>query len=119
MLMILLFLITAQICGKMRTNGILRYQIISDNGFNDDGEPVRSSDSWSEIIPCSIKAVTNNSKGRYEDGKFNQASYEVLVETIPLDVRRVKLERDGITLGEYPVQGLPTPTTMGRVKIIV
>lgn len=118
MLMILLLLITAQICGKMRTNGILRYQIISETGFNDDGEPI-ASDSWSEAIPCSIKTVTNNSKGRYEDGKFNQASYEVLIETIPLDVRRVKLERDGITLGEYPVQGLPTPTTMGRVKIIV
>ena len=118
MLMILLLLITAQICGKMRTNGILRYQIISETGFNDDGEPIASG-SWSEEIPCSIKTVTNNSKGRYEDGKFNQASYEVLIETIPLDVRRVKLERDGITLGEYPVQGLPTPTTMGRVKIIV
>lgn len=102
----------------MRTNGILRYQIISENGFNDDGEPFASV-AWSEAIPCSIKTVTNNSKGRYEDGKFNQASYEVLVETIPLDVRRIRLERDGILLGEYPIQGLPTPTTMGRVKIIV
>ena len=63
MLMILLFLITAQICGKMRTNGILRYQIISETGFNDDGEPIASG-SWSEEIPCSIKTVTNNSKGR-------------------------------------------------------
>lgn len=102
----------------MRTNGVLRYQIISRNGFNDDGEPI-ASDAWSDVIPCSIKTVTNNSKGRYEDGKFNQASYEVLVETIPLDVRRIRLERDGILLGEYPIQGLPTPTTMGRVKIIV
>ena len=117
--MILLLLITARICGKMRTNGTFRY-LLSDNRFNDDGEPIVSV-QWSEAVPCSIKTVTNNSKGRYEDGKFNQASYEILVETskCPLNIKRLKLERDGIELGEYPVQGLPTPTTMGRVKIIV
>ena len=106
----------------MRTNGTLQYCIISEGGFNEDGEPIAAgSPTWSEAIPCSIKEVTNNSKGRYEDGKFNQASYTILVEpaNIPLDVTRVRLQRKGIELGEYAVQGLPTPTTMGRVKIIV
>lgn len=105
----------------MRTNGTLRFSTYIPGGFNDDGEPIAGHDGWSEAIPCSIKTVTNNSKGRYEDGKFNQASYEVLVEPDErlLGITRVKLVRGEIELGEYPVQGRPTPTVMDRIKIIV
>lgn len=105
----------------MRTNGTLQYCTFTEGGFNEDGEPIAAQPEWSEVIPCSIKEETNNSKGRYEDGKFNQASFTVLVETpnLPLDVKRVRLQRNGIDLGEYAVQGFPTPTTMGRTKIIV
>lgn len=105
----------------MRTNGTLQYSTFVAGGFNDDGEPIAGIDSWSQPVPCSIKTVTSNSKGRYEDGKFNQASYEVLVETDDrlLDIKRVKLERQGVALGEFPVQGMPIPTVMDRIKIIV
>lgn len=107
----------------MRTNGTLQYGIIALNTelFNQDGEPIAVGLTWSEEIPCSIKTVTNDSKGRYEDGKFDRASYEVLVETanLPIDITRVKLFRWGIDLGEFAVQGLPVPTTMNRIKIIV
>ena len=105
----------------MRTNGYFQYSIHASNGFNEDGEPIATSPSWSENIPCSIKTIMNNSKGRYEDGKFNQTSYEVLVETanLPIEVTRIKLFRNGFELGEYAVQGLPTPTTMDRIKIVV
>lgn len=105
----------------MRTNGTLQYCTFTGGGFNDDGEPITGTTSWSEAIPCSISAVTNNSKGRYEDGKFNQASYTVLVEKtdFPLDIKRVRLQRYGIDLGEFAVQGLPIPTSMDRIKIVV
>lgn len=105
----------------MRTNGYLQYHIHTGGGFNEDGEPIPSVQSWSTPVTCSIRTVTNNSKGRYEDGKFNQASYEVLVESnkFPLDITRVKLVRDDMELGEYVVQGKPIPTIMERVKIIV
>lgn len=104
----------------MRTNGTLQYNIHTSGGFNDEGEPV-SSDAWSEDVKCFIRTVTNNSEGRYDDGKFNQASYEVLVEDgqIPIDVNRVKLTRGKTELGEFAVQGLPLPLTMSRVRIIV
>lgn len=90
-------------------------------GFNEDGEPDAVVQSWSDSFPCHIKTVTNSSKGRYEDGKFNQASYEVLVESyhFPLGIKRVKLVRNDVELGVFAVQGLPTPTTMDRVIIIV
>lgn len=106
----------------MRTNGTLQYCLPSVGGFNEDGEPIAAgTPSYSEDIPCSIRTVTNNSKGRYEDGKFNQASYEVLVETAncPLDINRVRLYRSGICLGEFAVQGVPTPTSMDRVIIVL
>lgn len=105
----------------MRTNGYLQYLTHTKGGFNEDGEPIIATDTWSEPVSCSIKTVTNNSKGRYEDGKFNQASYEVLVENeqIPIDTNRVKLFRKDVKLGEYAVQGKPIPTSMDRVKIIV
>lgn len=106
----------------MRANGYLQYCIYSQGGFDEDGDPIEGGvATWSETVPCSIQTVTNNSKGRYEDGKFNQASYEVLVEngTIPPDANRVRLVRGEVQLGEYPVQGKPIPTVMERVKIVV
>lgn len=105
----------------MRTNGYLQYLTHTEGGFNEDGEPIMDTDIWSSPVSCSIKTVTNNSKGRYEDGKFNQASYEVLVESgkVPIDINRVKLARHDVELGEYAVQGKPVPTTMDRVIIIV
>ena len=112
----------ALICGNMRTNGILQYCSISEGGFNENGEPIAvGKQIWSEAIPCLIKTITNNSKGRYEDGKFNQASYEILIETanFPLSVKRVRVHRQWLFLGEFAVQGLPIPTTMDRVKIVV
>ena len=109
------------IYGKMRTNGFLQYLTHTDGGFNDDGEPIMGTDSWSTPVSCSIKTVTTDSKGRYEDGKFNQTSYEVLVEDrqVPIDINRVRLVRNDVELGEYVVQGKPILTTMDRVKIIV
>lgn len=105
----------------MRTNGFLQYLTHTYGGFNDDGEPIMGTDSWSTPVSCSIKTVTNDSKGRYEDGKFNQTSYEVLVENrqVPIDINRVRLVRNDVEIGEYVVQGKPIPTTMDRVKIIV
>ena len=105
----------------MRTNGFLQYFTHTDGGFNEDGEPIDGTGCWSTPISCFIKTVTNNSKGRYEDGKFNQASYEILVESehVPIGINRVRLVRSDVELGEYAVQGKPIPTVMERVKIIV
>lgn len=105
----------------MRTNGTLQYCIFKGGRFNDNGEPIAGKLLYSDAIPCLIKTITNNSKGRYEDGKFNQYSYEILIETanIPFNVKRVRLNRDGIELGEFTVQGFPIPSTMDRVKIVV
>lgn len=105
----------------MRTNGTIQYNIHTGGGFNDEGEPVDFVDAWSDAVKCFIRTVTDNSKGRYEDGKFNQASYEVLVESggIPEDANRVRLVRGKTGLGDFTVQGKPLPLAMDRIKITV
>lgn len=105
----------------MRTNGYLQYLIHTAGGFDDDGDPIKGSDSWSDHVPCFIKTVTNTSQGLYEDGKFNQYTYQVLVEAyrFPTGINRVKLVRNDMELGEFAVHGKPTPTTMDRVIISV
>lgn len=105
----------------MRTNGTIQYNIHTGGGFNDDGEPVDSVDVWSDAVECFIRTVSDNSKGRYEDGRFDQASYEVFVESgrIPADANRVRLVRGGTGLGDFTVQGKPLTLTMDRIKIIV
>lgn len=107
-------------CGDMRTNGTLQYNIHTGGGFNDEGEPVASVDTWSEEVRCFIRTATNNT-GRYEDGTFIQASYEVLVESgqVPLEANRVKLTRGATELGDFAVQGRPLLTAMDRIKIVV
>lgn len=108
----------------MRTNGNLYYPITATAPqFDEDGVPVVSTPSslWSDPVPCHIRTLSSSSKGTYEDGTFHQASYQVLVErnTIPEDTKKVKLERGGVTLGEFQVQGFPEVINLDRIKIIV
>ena len=93
----------------MRYNGTLRYEILTEGGI----------DEWSDPLPCSIKANSDNRKGRYEDGEFRQASFTILVECIPFPYNRVKLERMGENLGEYRVMNTEPLTTVGRTQIVV
>ncbi len=107
----------------MRTNGYLYYPTSATAPtFNDDGVPVTTSQhGWSDAVPCHIRTVSSTSNGRYEDGTFHQASFEVLTErnTVPLDTQKVKLERSGKTLGEFQVQGMPEEISLDRIKIVV
>jgi hypothetical protein len=104
----------------MRTNGTLKYRLFSDGSLTDDGIPVSKPIEESSPIPCFIEEVTNDLK-RYEDGKYYNLSYKVLIERgmIPNNVTIVTLERHGVELGEYRIKGLPTITTLDRTIITV
>lgn len=104
----------------MRYNGTLQYQVISSGGYDDNGEPIPSSTEWSEPIKCLLKANTDTRKGRYEDGKFRQASFVALIEKQPLpDIKRIKLTRYAETLGDYDIINIEPLPTVGRTQIIV
>lgn len=103
----------------MRTNGTLKYAIITDNGENEYGEAVDSTIEWSEPVPCSIKTNSDTRLGAYEDGEFRQASYQIMIELAEFPYNRISLERLGEDLGEHRVISAEPLATVGRTKIIV
>lgn len=104
----------------MRTNGSFQYEITNPGGFNEYGEQMESTTEWSDKIRCSVKANSDTRKGKYEDGKFRQASYIVLTECRGLkDVKRIRIERLTENLGEHDVLNIEPMTTVGRIQILV
>lgn len=110
----------------MRVNGLLYPKLAeapsgSMDGFNEDGDPIKGVPEYGEAIPCHIKTVTDNRRGRYEDGEFRQATFEVLVEQPAEHFRatEVKLLRDGDDLGEFKVQSVEPLAVLGRIRITV
>lgn len=103
----------------MRYNGTLRYETVTDGGIDEWGEPIGAKAEWSEPIPCSIKTNSDTRKGKYEDGKFRQASFTVLVELQNIAFDRVRLERQDEPLGDFNIISVEPLTSVGRIQIVV
>jgi hypothetical protein len=103
----------------MMTNGTIQYQVTTGGGKDLRGNPIPVVTDWTEAVECGIKENHYSNNGTYVDGKFTMASYEVLVEEAPAGVKRVKLTRAGVALGEFAIQGVRPLTNVGRVKIVV
>lgn len=87
---------------------------------DDNGIPIISANpEWSTPIPCAIKTNTRNNKGVYRDGKFEIATYEILIEAAEIEAKRVKLDMNGKSIGEFVVQDIQELLSVGRVKILV
>ena len=102
-------------------NGYLRVKITTDNELDGDGYPTLPVTSWSEPIKCSIKANSKANIGiTTNKNVFETSSFEVLIEQQPFDASIISLERDGVALGEFQVQGIPEVLNVVRaVKIFV
>ena len=103
----------------------MTYQIEQSASFDEDGMPTAGSAVWSDPIECFINVNTHNNKGTYQDGKFTQAAYEVLIERQALDVvpNRIRLSRSSdvvsqMDLGEWEVQNFES-VNLDRIKITV
>lgn len=103
----------------MRANGTLKYAVITEGGLNDYGEETGSTLSWSEPMPCSIKTLSDSRIGKYEDGEFRQASYQIMIELTEFPYNRIRLERLGEDLGEHRIISAEPLATVGRTQIIV
>jgi hypothetical protein len=79
----------------MRVNGTLEYLVEQTSSFDEDGVPTPLASTWSQPIECWIQTNTHNERGTYQDGKFTQASYLVLIERQHLDTMpsRIRLKR--------------------------
>lgn len=106
----------------MRINGSFSYEVTSPGGVNRHGEPIAATTAWSDPINCSIKANYDTRKGKYEDGKFRQASFVVLIESREIDmasIKRLRIMRGRENLGEYDVLSIEPLTSVGRIQITV
>lgn len=105
----------------MRYNGKLYIQTLSGGGINEYGEPIASQYAWGPVIPCIIETISDTRKGRYEDGRFRQSSFNILFCSVcPItSIKRVRLERKGEVLGEFDVISVESFEGVGRVRITV
>ncbi|MGM9810962.1 MAG: hypothetical protein ACI30J_08885 [Paludibacteraceae bacterium] len=59
------------------SNGTLRYTSKSSVAdVDDNGNPIRAEEADMEI-PCTISVLSEDKKGRYDDGQYKKASYSV------------------------------------------
>lgn len=105
----------------MRYNGTLRYERTTEGGENEFGEPIPALTEWSDPIKCTVKANSDTRKGKYEDGKFRQASYVVLIECqhLPVNTNRVHITRLSEDLGEHDILNIEPLVSVGRIQILV
>ena len=105
----------------MRYNGSIQIEHTSPGGENEHGEPIPAQTEWSAPIKCSVKAITDTRKSKYEDGKFRQASYVVLIESqsLPANTNRVRISRLSEDLGEHDILNIEPLMTVGRIQILV
>lgn len=103
----------------MQYNGTIQYKILSGGGLDENSEPIKSDSSWSDPIRCLYKTV-KHTHGIYQQGKFTDSSYEILIESQEIEADTVKLTNDkNKILGEFEVQNIVFVERSGRVKITV
>ncbi len=103
----------------MQYNGTIQYRILSGGGLDENSEPIKSDSSWSDPIRCLYRSV-KHTHGIYQQGKFTDSSYEILIESQEIEVDMVKLTNDrNKMLGEFEVQDIVFLERSGRVKITV
>lgn len=100
-------------------NGTLQTIVKTGGGFV-GGKPVKVEEEISEPIPCNLKTITHNHKGKAIDGVYTQASYEVLIDVPTFDAERVVLtDNRGKRIGEFRVQDIQHLDCVNAVKITV
>lgn len=105
----------------MRYNGSIQIEHTIPGGENEYGEPIPAQTGWIDPIKCSVKANSDTRKGKYEDGKFRQASYVVLIENqhLPANINRVRITRYTENLGEHDILNIEPLISVGRIQILV
>lgn len=104
----------------MITNGYLRFVVTDGGGIDGNGEPIAAVCTLSDPLPCLIKTISDNRMGRYDGGTFRMASFAVLVEAESgITGNRIRLERCGEQLGEYPIMKIEPLLSVGRIRITV
>lgn len=86
-------------------NGTIQIYKISGGGFDENGNPIKPTETLGELIPCNWKRNSYEKRGIYEDGKFTAASYIILIDMREFEPCRFRLSdsKENI-LGDYEVR---------------
>lgn len=100
--------------------GFINAQIVVPGHIDDNGIPVSGSVSWGDDVECKYFAVTNDNKGRYNDGEFKRIAYEITTENMDFDAKIIRLkDSKGRVICEKEVQSLEELEDVQRVKITI
>ena len=104
-------------------NGILTYPQGGTQRLDQDGNPVTASTA-EQSVECYINTSSENRNGRYDDGQFKNATYNVLVDMDSVEdgfnPKRISLrhEQKG-DLGAFPVQRIGFYTITRSIELWV
>ena len=86
-------------------NGTIQIYSIEGGGLDENGNPVKPSETLGKAIPCNWKRNSYEKRGIYEDGVFTAASYIILIDAREFVPCRFRLsDSKGNTLGDYQVR---------------
>ncbi|EJX05270.1 hypothetical protein EVA_06626 [gut metagenome] len=104
-------------------NGTLQVMQKTGGGFDKNGLPQKVQNAPGEPIPCNIKTLNHDKKGKYIDGTFSRFSYEILLDietTQNFTADRVRLtDNRGNVIGDFQVQDVQHLDAVGAIKISV
>ena len=100
-------------------HGTISFGTATGTGEPDEFGIPRSSIEWGDYVPCMYLAVTDDQRGRYEDGHFHRSAYTVhIAPPAPYEAKRARLRSiDGRDLGEFPVQSVTQAVIIKHVEI--
>lgn len=79
----------------------------------------RTKTDWGEPIICQIRTNKLDNLGKSNGNHFTVASYVILIEMQPFDAKAIRLIREDVCLGEFPIISIEALTAVGIIKILV
>lgn len=100
-------------------NGTVQFATQMGGGLDENHDPIPVSIKWSNPQPCNIRPVRLNLLAIVDGNRYRDASYEVLTTIRSTGTQRIKLERQGVSFGEFEVISEEPLQYVGMLKLIV
>lgn len=103
-------------------NGTIQIVEKSGGGMN-HGRPVPITETPGKPIPCNIKTLHDNKRGKTVDNVFTQSSFEILIDTSTVSHfnadKVILTDNRGQVKGTFPVQEVQHLDEVQAIKVTV
>lgn len=101
-------------------NGHIKGKTKTPGGFDDDGNPIKPVEAWSDSIPCRYVPNRNSLKGKQNGNAFTIASFEVYVEAQDFPFEQLRLiDLSGVQIGDYSIMWKEFLDAVNAIKITI